>query len=976
MNTDQLFLSTPTALSLYEKYAKNAPVYDYHCHLSAKDIFEDKVFDNISYLWLAHDHYKWRAMRVAGLDEYYITGGASPLEKFQAFAKVCSRLVGSPLYLWSHLELKNYFGIVDTLNEKNSAEIFNRCNASITAQQMRPSALIAKANVKLICTTDDPTDTLEWHEKIGEQKRPDLKVLPTFRPDRALNIQLDGFTDYVKLLGASCQKPITCYADLLACLAQRIDYFVAAGCVITDHAIERLQLFETTADEVAALFGRRLTGHQLSAEQISAYRSFTLQQLAAIYKKRNLVMQLHLGAMRNLNTSRFEQLGPDSGYDIMTDENLAEPLAALLNNLQKTGNLPSTILYSLNSKDNHVLSCLPPCFHNGKTAGFVMFGVAWWLNDHHDGILDYFKATAAQGLLPYVVGMLTDSRSFLSYTRHDYFRRLLCQYIGEQVEAGEFDDDPEILKELVEGICYKNIKQYLMIPWQSFCLKHMVNATSELEQIRKAAETSGETGIYAASINRCQGSLLFILKQKTDKKLVVFGPGEAYADFEGDEQNIDGIPFKVCSLNHHNCVIIRREFAFTRPTAVIKCQKTMGLGDRLGLATAGHIKLIEQYDIKPVLAQQSMRELSLTSRTYDDVLDDASWAVFQEDYQGGFGADGDHLKKAEDIETALLCGFTMITLDCSENIDNRISTLSDTAVEKLYTSSQTNEHEALRRKYTDKIIPISDGTIISFGQIDLKRIILTYGAAVDFAIRIYQTQIKNYGREVDFEISIDETTTATSLQAHFFFASELFSAGVLAATIAPRFCGEFQKGIDYIGSIEDFEREFKGHAAIANHFGYKLSIHSGSDKFAVFPIIGRETQGHYHLKTAGTNWLEAVRVIATQAPVLYREIHKFALENLDEAKSYYHIGADVNNIADIESLHDSKLPALLDKPDSRQVLHITYGLILSAKESDGKARFKDRIEAVLHEFEEEYSQALIQHIGRHLHDLGELPCCT
>lgn len=510
--------------------------------------------------------------------------------------------------------------------------------------------------------------------------------------------------------------------------------------------------------------------------------------------------------------------------------------------------------------------------------------------------------------------------------------------------------------------------------WQTFCMKYLVLANADLDLIRKsAADGFAVFGIYPSSINQSQGSYLFILKDAKEKKLVIFGEGTAYVDCEGEEQVIGGFKTKVCLMNHHHCLIIRREFPFAAPVSVLKNKRTIGLGDRLGLATPGHIRLIKQYDIAPVFAQQSIRELNLTARTYENVLDDASWAVFQEGYRGGFGADGDHLKTADEIEMALKCGFTMITLDCSDYIDNNVVSLADDDIEKLFACTAVSENENLVQKYLAEKFILKNGNSIEFSQGEIKKIILTYRAAIDFAISIYQKYLLDYQREVDFEISIDETLTSTSPQAHYFVAAELIGAGVKVATIAPRFCGEFQKGIDYIGTVNQFELEFKVHAAIADTFGYKISIHSGSDKFAVFPIIGRETRGRYHVKTAGTNWLEAVRVIAIKAPSLYRELHHFALESLGSARKYYHIGADVNKIPDIDNLSDAMLSDLLNKPDSRQVLHITYGLILSAKNADGSSRFKERIDTLLYEYEDVYADNLIKHIGKHLADLGALP---
>ncbi len=511
-----------------------------------------------------------------------------------------------------------------------------------------------------------------------------------------------------------------------------------------------------------------------------------------------------------------------------------------------------------------------------------------------------------------------------------------------------------------------------MSNWQKVFSEFYKNKTSDLAGFKKsAAENFSTYGIYPDSIHECEGSYLFILKQEKVKKLVVFGDdGKAYKAFNGQETDADGVKLKICPLSHENCLVIREKFPFTKPSAVLEYQKTFGLGDRLGLATPGHIRLMKKYDVKPIFAQQSIRELNLTGRTYDDVLDDASWGVFQENYTTGFGADGDHLKKPEEIEYALGCGYTMITLDCSEHIDNNISKMSDAEVDKLYAGLGADVTGKYEQKYLDKTFPLKDGFAIEITSADLKRIILVYKKAVDFATEMYNKYIKNYSRKVDFEMSIDETMTPTSAESHFFVAKELVDAGVKAATLAPRFCGEFQKGIDYIGDIAQFDEEFKFHYAIADYFGYKISVHSGSDKFSVFPTIGRETKGRYHVKTAGTNWLEAVRVITMKAPALYREMHAFALEVLDEARKYYHIGADVKKIPDINKLGDAELPGLMDKIDSRQVIHITYGIILQAKKSDGTSLFKERIYEVLHTYEQDYYDVLYKHIGRHLKDLG------
>jgi len=384
--------------------------------------------------------------------------------------------------------------------------------------------------------------------------------------------------------------------------------------------------------------------------------------------------------------------------------------------------------------------------------------------------------------------------------------------------------------------------------------------------------------------------------------------------FDGAIISSTGGSYKLCPLTTENCKIIREIFEFTRPKSHKGHAVTIGLGDRLCIASPGHIRLIRDLDVFPVLAQQSMRELNLTGRTYDDVLAAAAWAVFREGYKKGYGADGDHLKNHDEVKYALDSGCTMITLDCSEHIPNGLE------------------------------------------------------AVINFTADIYNTHIK--GKNIDFELSIDETQTVTTPEDHRFVAGALKKSNIEIVSLAPRFCGEFQKGIDYIGDIEQFEQEFSVHASIAAEYGYKISVHSGSDKFSIFPIVHKLTNGKYHLKTAGTNWLEAVRVIAAYNPRLYREMHAFALANLPEARNYYHITCDLSKIDPLENTPDSKLPGYLNKDDSRQVLHITYGLILQAKNNDGTLRFYDRIYQTLREHEPEYITALEKHIGKHLIKLG------
>jgi len=444
--------------------------------------------------------------------------------------------------------------------------------------------------------------------------------------------------------------------------------------------------------------------------------------------------------------------------------------------------------------------------------------------------------------------------------------------------------------------------------------------------------------------------------------------GSLALQFEGDDVSFDGKEVRLCPLTVENSKMIRQLFDFTNPKSHKGHNISFGLGDRLGLASVGHIQLVRELDVFPVLAQQSMRELNLTNRTYDDVLASAVWAVFREGYTKGYGADGDHLKTQDEVIYALECGYSMITLDCSEHIRNDITDASKSKVDALYKGLPTELTYSLESRYLNKSYQIDNDVTIEFDETDFKRTVLVYYDAIIHAAGIYDELIK--GKSIDYEISIDETLSVTSPQSHFFVANELITRGVEFSSLAPRFIGQFQKGIDYIGDISDFKNDFIVHAKIAKKLGYRLSIHSGSDKFSVFPIIHEETDGKYHIKTAGTNWLEAVRVIAEQSPELYREIHRFALEHLVEAKVYYQITEDVSKIADIEKVSDKDLSKYLDQDDARQVLHVTYGLLLTATKDDGTSLFRDRIYDVLTKHESDYIEALKKHIGKHLTALG------
>jgi len=449
--------------------------------------------------------------------------------------------------------------------------------------------------------------------------------------------------------------------------------------------------------------------------------------------------------------------------------------------------------------------------------------------------------------------------------------------------------------------------------------------------------------IYDKSINYINETAVYMAKDGDKNVLVITGPNAA--GFKAED--IGSGKFKA-ELTHENACLIRKLFPWTVPVRGLQKFKSFGLGDRLGIATPGHIDLFKTNDVFPVFAQQSIRELNLTNRTYEDVLDAATFAVFREGYKKGYGADGDHLKIAKDVEYALSLGFTIITLDCSDYIK------SDAAIDNA---------EPLSQDYIDKYLSEEfdiEGIPLVFTKEELSLCVAIYKDAISFAAEIYSTFFKTGKYDADLEISIDETAFPTTPLQHYFVARELLDRGVIFTTLAPRFCGEFQKGIDYIGDKTQFENDIKIHAAISRSLGYKLSIHSGSDKFSIFPIIGKQTRGNYHVKTAGTNWLEAMRVIASVDVILYREIHNYALSVFNEAKKYYQVTADVSKIPDVSAIKDEDLPGLFENNDVRQLIHITYGFILNNKS------FKDRLFKLLYKHENEYRSSLVKHIGKHL----------
>lgn len=453
-------LDTDCAKKLYHEYCENLPVCDYHCHLSPKEIYENKQPEDISQLWLAGDHYKWRAMRSCGVDESYCTGDKSGREKFEKFAYTLQYAIGNPLYHWAHIELQKYFGINTPLSAKTADEIYNRANAAIASGDFRPQTLIKKSNVKIVCTTDDPADDLKYHALLAAQKDFDCKVLPGFRPDKALGIELPGFAEYINKLGESAGIKIGSYKDVIAALLARIDVFNAAGCRVSDHAFSYMPYVQDSEEQIEASFERAMNGEKISQRDIDAYKTAVMQALGEKYHSLGWAMEIHIGAMRNNNSKMFAALGPDTGFDSVGDDKTAYMLSRFLDSLCNRDKLPKTVLFNLNSKDNIVLATMLGNFQSSEVESKIQFGPAWWFLDTMDGMTQQLKCLANLGILGKFIGMETDSRSFTSYGRHDYFRRILCRLIGRWVEDGWYADDPEMLKEIVCGISYYNAIKY------------------------------------------------------------------------------------------------------------------------------------------------------------------------------------------------------------------------------------------------------------------------------------------------------------------------------------------------------------------------------------------------------------------------------------------------------------------------------------------------------------------------------------
>lgn len=460
---ENFLLDNEVAIELYHNHAKDMPIFDYHCHLSPADISDNKSYRNITELWLGGDHYKWRVMRANGIDEEYITGNASDYDKFKAWTRTVPKCIGNPLYQWSHLELKRFFGIDTIINESTADEIWEKTNLLLRDKEFFAKGLIKNSNVKALCTTDDAIDSLEYHRKINEDKEFGVKVIPTLRPDKGLNIQNDTFVPWVNRLSEVSEMEIVTYNDFIKALENRVEFFHEEGCRLSDHGIDKIFFEETSYDEVNQIFQKSLMGEKLNSIEIDKYRTSTMLSLAKMYNSRGWTMQLHLAALRNNNLRMFKILGPDTGYDSTGDGNIADSLSKLLNKLDSSDELPKTILYSINPGDNDVLSTMIGNFQGGGIPGKLQFGTAWWFNDQKDGMTKQMLTLANNGLLSKFVGMVTDSRSFISYTRHEYFRRVLCNIIGTWVVDGEIPYDIELLGNMTKDICFNNAKEYFGI---------------------------------------------------------------------------------------------------------------------------------------------------------------------------------------------------------------------------------------------------------------------------------------------------------------------------------------------------------------------------------------------------------------------------------------------------------------------------------------------------------------------------------
>jgi glucuronate isomerase len=458
---EDFLLTTKTARRLYHTFAEDEPILDYHCHLPPKDVAHNRQFANLFEIWLEGDHYKWRAMRANGVDERYCTGDASPYEKFLAWARTTPYTLRNPLFHWTHLELKRYFGVDDLLDETTAPAVWKRANECLASEDLRAHGILRKFRVKAVCTTDDPTDDLTWHRVIAASGL-ETKVFPTFRPDKALNVHLpEAFNPWVDKLAAASNVDISSFAKFLDALKQRHDYFHSMGGRLSDHGLNHCYADFCSESEAARIFDRARRGQAASPEEQGRFAAFLMLFFGRLDAEKGWTKQLHLGARRNNNTRMFQRLGPDTGFDSVGDWLQADALGAYLDRLEQENALPKVILYNLNPTWNYVFATMAGNFQNGKTPGRIQFGSGWWFLDQKEGMEWQMNALSNVGLFSRFVGMLTDSRSFMSYPRHEYFRRVLCNLIGRDIENGELPDSDELIGPLIRNICYHNAKNYL-----------------------------------------------------------------------------------------------------------------------------------------------------------------------------------------------------------------------------------------------------------------------------------------------------------------------------------------------------------------------------------------------------------------------------------------------------------------------------------------------------------------------------------
>ena len=453
-------LKTATAKRLFHDYAADMPIIDYHCHLSPKDIAEDRIFNNIAEVWLHGDHYKWRAMRTNGIHESYCTGDKTDFEKFEQWAATVPYTMRNPLYHWTHMELQRYFNVTEQLSPANAKAVYEHCNALLQTKEFSVRNLLRKMKVKLVCTTDDPVDALEYHKAMQEEGA-DIQMVPAFRPDMAMNVgNTETFLQYVRKVEVAAGMQVNRFEDYLMALKRRHDFFAQMGCKVSDHGLEEIYADEHTAEEIIIIFERLLKGETLCLKCQRQFKSAMLVHFAAWDHEKGWVQQFHLGALRNNNTRMLNQLGPDTGWDSIGTFDQGKALSTFLNGLDTRNKLTKTILYNLNPADNEVLATMVGNFNDGSFPGKIQFGSGWWFLDQKDGIIKQLNALSNMGLLSRFVGMLTDSRSFLSFPRHEYFRRILCDLIGAEVEEGELPNDIEWLGKMVQDICYNNNVNY------------------------------------------------------------------------------------------------------------------------------------------------------------------------------------------------------------------------------------------------------------------------------------------------------------------------------------------------------------------------------------------------------------------------------------------------------------------------------------------------------------------------------------